>query len=175
MSSVFSSIWQGSWWDPRLPLGSTIYLLGWCVMSIFIFGCRGPNDCIQASKWSYLSGVVSRLLQTTSPESSPSLPDQINGFFERDSTILRFLEPYFAYLGREVRLVTDHVQKSWIGLTLGNATSERVFAICLGYIIVGMILAIYLNVFTVGSARTAGRAIRNAVRQQMLVVKVRTV
>ncbi|KAF9219715.1 hypothetical protein BS17DRAFT_740159 [Gyrodon lividus] len=123
-------------------------------------------------KRSYLSDGVSRWLQSPPREPSPSLPYQINDFFESDSTIARFLQPYFAYLGREVRVFADHFQKSWIRLTLGHGASERAFAICLGYMIVGIMLALYLNVFTVGNARTAGKAIRNAVRQQVLVVKV---
>ena len=57
-------------------------------------------------------------------------------------------------------------------MTLGHGGGERAFAILLGYGVVGTFLAIYLNLFTVGNARTAGRVVRNAIRQQLLVVKV---
>ena len=58
-------------------------------------------------------------------------------------------------------------------MALGDGTGERVFAIALGYAVIGLLLAFYLNIFTVGSARSAGRAVRSAVRQQLLVVKAR--
>lgn len=129
----------------------------------------------QASKRSELSAVASVWLQSPSQERPPHLSQKINDFFESDSTIARLLEPRFAYVGREVRLCTNHFQQSWIRLTLGHGGSERAFAMVLGYGIVGVILALYLNVFSVGNARTAGRAVRNAVRQQLLVVKVRVI
>jgi len=56
-------------------------------------------------------------------------------------------------------------------MALGDGTGERVFAIALGYAVVGLLVAFYLNVFTVGSVKSAGRAVRSAVRQQLLVVK----
>ena len=58
-------------------------------------------------------------------------------------------------------------------MAVGNGTSSRLFAISVGYAIDALLLAIYLNVLPVGSVRSASRAIRNAVRQQLLVVKVR--
>lgn len=58
-------------------------------------------------------------------------------------------------------------------MALGDGTGERVFAIALGYAVIGVLIALYLNVFTVGSVKSAGRAVRSAVRQQLLVVKVR--
>ncbi|KAH0835462.1 hypothetical protein J3R83DRAFT_9100 [Lanmaoa asiatica] len=127
-----------------------------------------------ASKRSELSAVASLWLQSPPEARTPHLSQQISNFFESNSTIAQLLEPRFAYVGREVRLFTDHFQQSWIRLTLGHGSNERAFAITLGYGVVGIILALYLNVFTVGNARTAGRAVRNAVRQQLLVVKVCT-
>ncbi|KAI9573863.1 hypothetical protein HD554DRAFT_2012394, partial [Boletus coccyginus] len=119
-----------------------------------------------------LSAVASLWLQSPPQERPPHLLQKINDFFESNSTIAQLLEPRFAYVGREVRLLTIHFKQSWIRFTLGHGSSERAFAIVLGYGVVGIILALYLNVFTVGNARTAGRAVRNAVRQQLLVVKV---
>jgi E3 ubiquitin-protein ligase MARCH6 len=84
----------------------------------------------------------------------------------------RSLEPYFAQLGKEVRVLVHASKESWTELAVGNGTVERVFAVCLGYFVLALILAAYLNLFTVGNARTAGRAVRNVIRQQLLVIKV---
>ncbi|KAG2142827.1 uncharacterized protein EDB93DRAFT_1241500 [Suillus bovinus] len=111
-------------------------------------------------------------LQNPSPSPAISLSQRLESFLESDSVIVRSLEPYFAILGREVRTASEQLQTSWVNLTMGQGTREKVFAIILGYGVVGVLLAIYLNVFTVGNARSAGRAIRSAVRQQLLVVKV---
>jgi E3 ubiquitin-protein ligase MARCH6 len=87
----------------------------------------------------------------------------------------RFLEPYFALLGKEVRLSGSASLAAWTRMAVGNGPTNKVFAIILGYSVFGLMLAVYLNLLTVGNARTAGRAIRNAIRQQLLVVKVRAV
>jgi len=85
---------------------------------------------------------------------------------------LGFTEPYFVALGGEVREAATKSQATWIRLALGNGPSNRVFAVILGYCVVTFLLCLYLNVLTVGNARTAGIAVRNAVRQQLLVLKV---
>jgi len=85
---------------------------------------------------------------------------------------LGFTEPYFELLGKEVRLTGAKLQATWIRMALGNGTSSRVFAIGLGYAVVSLLFCVYLNILTVGNARTAGLAVRNAVRQQLLVLKV---
>ena len=86
---------------------------------------------------------------------------------------LGFTEPYFEALGKEVRISATKAQVTWIELALGNGPSNRVFAVSLGYLVAAFLLCIYLNLLTVGNARTAGLAVRNAVRQQLLVLKVR--
>ncbi|KAI6001216.1 hypothetical protein EDD15DRAFT_2158897, partial [Pisolithus albus] len=111
-------------------------------------------------------------LRSPPEEPSPGLSGQIEKFFERNSALARFLESYFADFGRDIRLATEQARQSWAHLALGHGTAERTFAICLGYTVITICLAFYLNVFTVGNARSAGRAVRNAVRQQLLVVKV---
>lgn len=85
---------------------------------------------------------------------------------------LGFTEPYFEALGREVRISSTKAQTAWIELALGSGPSNRVFAVFLGYVVAAFVLSIYLNILTVGNARTAGLAVRNAVRQQLLVLKV---
>ncbi|OAX41033.1 hypothetical protein K503DRAFT_713394 [Rhizopogon vinicolor AM-OR11-026] len=111
-------------------------------------------------------------LQTSSPSTTVPLRQRLEDFFESNSTITQFLEPYFATFGREIRSAAERMHTSWINIAMGQGTREKLFAIILGYGVVGVLLAVYLNVFTVGNARSAGRAIRSAVRQQLLVVKV---
>lgn len=125
-----------------------------------------------ASRASQFSGKLLEWLRSPPEEPSPSLPSYIDKFFESESMIARFLEPYFARFGREMRLITEQAQGSWVQLTLGHGTQERTFAIGLGYVVVALSLALYLSVFTAGNARNTGRVVRNAVRQQLLVVKV---
>ncbi|KAG8215068.1 hypothetical protein J3R82DRAFT_8489 [Butyriboletus roseoflavus] len=137
--------------------------------NVFSLVTSFSGSLIPSSK---LSAVASLWLQSPPQERPAHLSQRIDDFFESNSTVARLLEPHFAYVGREVRLFTNHFQQSWIRLTLGHGSNERAFAIVLGYGIVSIILALYLNVFTVGNAKTAGKAVRNAVRQQLLVVKV---
>ena len=91
---------------------------------------------------------------------------------EEDTTFMRLAEPYFAPIGKNVRELTAEGKTTWIRLATGDTPNDRAFAVLLGYAVVGLLLAIYLNILTVGSMRSAGRAVRNAVRQQLLVVKV---
>ena len=93
--------------------------------------------------------------------------------FAAKTPVGRFLEPYFARLGKRVRLNAAGLKSAWIELANGDANMNRCFAIAFGYLIAGLLLAIYLNVQNVGSVQTAGRAVRNAIRQQLIVLKVR--
>lgn len=147
------------------------------VLNILLFLTRqkaSSDDIIEwtISKITTIWDNVVVSLQTPSPSPTTSLSQRLERFLESDSLIARYSEPYFAILGREVRTASEQLQTSWVNLTMGQGTREKVFAIMLGYGVVGILLAIYLNVFTVGNARSAGRAIRSAVRQQLLVVKV---
>ena len=85
---------------------------------------------------------------------------------------LGFSEPYFTVLGGEVRLYVTQVQSTWIRLSLGGGPTSRVFAVCLGYVVVCLLFCLYLNILTVGNARNASIVVRNAIRQQLLVLKV---
>lgn len=69
-------------------------------------------------------------------------------------------------------MTASGVKSTWIRLALGDGTPEKVFAVVLGYAVVGLLLALYLNILTVGNVKSAGRAVRSAVRQQLLVFKV---
>ncbi|KAI0077759.1 hypothetical protein K474DRAFT_1620717 [Panus rudis PR-1116 ss-1] len=91
---------------------------------------------------------------------------------ENDSAWLRLAEPYFAPIGRSVREKYHTLAEAWVQLAIGDNTSSKLFAICLGYALNALVMAIYLNVLTFGSVKSAGRAVRSAVRQQLLVIKV---
>lgn len=85
---------------------------------------------------------------------------------------MRMAEPYFAPLGQSVRQWSEQGKETWVEMAVGDDRQDRVFAVSLGYVVVGLLLAIYLNILTVGTMRSAGRAVRSAIRQQLLVVKV---
>jgi E3 ubiquitin-protein ligase MARCH6 len=87
-------------------------------------------------------------------------------------TLVDLAEPYFASLGMKVRVGAGKLETTWKRLALGHGPAERTFAVFLGYAVVGFLLAVYLNILTVGNVKSAGRAVRSAVRQQLLIVKV---
>ncbi|KAI0048750.1 hypothetical protein FA95DRAFT_1007728 [Auriscalpium vulgare] len=116
----------------------------------------------------FLVSLPSRALPA---DPSPS-PSALERLLESDHPLVRFLEPYFNALGKEVRVTSASFQEGWVRLALSDTNPARVFAVFLGYGAVGLLLAFYLNVLTVGSVKSAGRAVRSAVRQQLLVVKV---
>ena len=57
-------------------------------------------------------------------------------------------------------------------MSLGRGPVEKAFAIVYGYLLIGVSLAIYMNILTVGTIKSAEKAVRTVVRQQLLVVKV---
>ena len=89
-----------------------------------------------------------------------------------DSTLGRLVEPYFASFGEEVRSTAEGIGDWWVRMSLGRGPVEKAFAIVYGYLLIGVSLAIYMNILTVGTIKTAEKAVRTAVRQQLLVVKV---
>ncbi len=106
---------------------------------------------------------------TAQPDPVTAQPSFIGTYL---TDIIMKAEPYFAILGKEVRLSVESLKDSWLRLALGHGPTERLFAVSLGYVIFGLVIAVYLNILTVGTARSAGRAVRSAVRQQLLVIKV---
>ncbi len=82
------------------------------------------------------------------------------------------LEPHFANLGKSLREHAVAFKASWIELSYGDGSVNRVFAIALGYLAFGFVVALYLNILNVGNVQSAGRAIRSAIRQQLIVIKV---
>ena len=91
---------------------------------------------------------------------------------ENDSAFFRLAEPYFAPLGETIREQYHLLTEGWVRLATGDDTASKVFAVALGYTLDVAIIAIYLNVLTFGNVKTAGRAVRSAMRQQLLVLKV---
>ena len=75
------------------------------------------------------------------------------------------VESYVAPLGKNVREWFGEGKSSWAQLATGDMPNDRVFAVILGYTVVGLLLVIYLNSVTVGSMRSTRRAVRNAVCQ----------
>ncbi|KAG6907887.1 hypothetical protein DXG01_006994 [Tephrocybe rancida] len=115
------------------------------------------------------------LAWTVVPSSTPQETSQIPPFLSTQlNKVVDIAEPYFEVLGRNVRLTSEKSVETWKQLAVGEGPVDRAFAITLGYSVVGVLIAIYLNILTVGNARTAGRAVRSAIRQQLLVLKVAT-
>ena len=91
-----------------------------------------------------------------------------------DSPVGAYLEPYLARLGRNIREIVAAIKIAWIELANGDGTANRMFAIVLGYASAALVVALYLNILNVGSVQSAGRAIRTAIRQQLIVTKARS-
>lgn len=113
-----------------------------------------------------LFGWSSGSSPTTLPPSEISAPP---GF---QAVVIDAAEPYFAAFGQEVRVNAVQVRETWTRLALGQGVKEKVFAVALGYVVVMILVSLYLNLLTVGNMKTAGRAVRTAVREQLLVLKV---
>ena len=122
-----------------------------------------PWDKVNA----YVISLSSKLVSGQRPETS-SFIDRI---LESNHPAVQAAESYLEVLGKQVMTSSYQVATSWTRMALGDGTGERIFAIVLGYAVIGLLIAFYLNVFTVGSVKSAGRAVRSAVRQQLLVVK----
>ncbi|KAI9440783.1 hypothetical protein H4582DRAFT_2110852 [Lactarius indigo] len=123
-----------------------------------------PWDRVNA----YVISLSSKLVSGQRSETS-SIIDRI---LKSNHPAVKAAERYLEVLGKQVRISSYQVATSWTRMALGDGTGERMFAIVLGYAVIGLLIAFYLNVFTVGTVKSAGRAVRSAVRQQLLVVKV---
>ncbi|KZT70808.1 hypothetical protein DAEQUDRAFT_708092 [Daedalea quercina L-15889] len=106
---------------------------------------------------------------TASSQPPVSFVDRV---LQSDSPVFRYIEPYFAPLGSKVRSTSEDAKLTWGRLAVGDGPNDKIFAIVLGYAVMGLLVALYLNVLTIGNVRNAGKAVRSAVRQQLLVVKV---
>ncbi|THH10343.1 hypothetical protein EW145_g1377 [Phellinidium pouzarii] len=115
-----------------------------------------------------LDAGIFKILISRSPDASNSA---LSRSIDRvaNSPVAHFLEPYFTWLGKRVRLNALVLKSTWIELANGDASVNRFFAVVLGYTFVGLLVAFYLNILNVGSVQSAGRAIRNAIRQQLIV------
>ena len=127
------------------------------------------QDFIQRANGS-IAGLLSPTAKSTTTEPSSSRWERI---VESDSPVFRYIEPYFAPLGSKVRTGLEDGKVTWTRLASGDGPNERIFAVLLGYFVVALLVALYLNVLTIGNVRNAGKAVRSAVRQQLLVVKAR--
>ncbi|OCH96342.1 hypothetical protein OBBRIDRAFT_816012 [Obba rivulosa] len=112
------------------------------------------------------------LLSTKASNGPTEASSLFDTLLQSDAPVLRVIEPYFAPIGHNVRVGSKEAVSIWIRFALGNGPNEKAFAVVLGYAIISLLLALYLNILTVGSVKSAGRAVRSAVRQQLLVLKV---
>ncbi|KIL65587.1 hypothetical protein M378DRAFT_518862 [Amanita muscaria Koide BX008] len=139
--------------------------------SAAMVGMRNRSQVFLNAPWERLIEVVFR--DSKQPDAQPGAINSRSSFITTYLTDISLkAEPYFAVLGKEVRLSAERVKESWLNLALCHGPMERLFAVSLGYVIIGLSVAVYLNLLTVGTARSAGRAVRSAVRQQLLVLKV---
>ncbi|KAJ3806308.1 hypothetical protein F5876DRAFT_80832 [Lentinula aff. lateritia] len=83
-----------------------------------------------------------------------------------------YVESCLAALGREIRQSHKQFCGVWTQLAIGNGPAERIFSVIFGYCIIASALVVYMNILTIGNVKTAGRAVRTAVKQQLLVLKV---
>jgi hypothetical protein len=106
--------------------------------------------------------------------SSTSLP-WIDRVFENEDPSVQQAITIFADFGRRTRIFAVVAKEWWTRHALGDSVADNAFAIALGYYVFAILLAVYLNVLTLGSMRNAGRAVRQTVHNQLLVLKVRVV
>lgn len=115
------------------------------------------------------SGFFNELLHSKAPEPAPE-PNVT--YVDRVASFLGPTEPHFAAFGKEVRVNWTGFSEQWQKLAVGQTTPDRLFALLLGYMVAALMVALYLNLLTIGNMRSAGRAVRSTVRQQLLVIKV---
>ncbi|KAF5383819.1 hypothetical protein D9615_003736 [Tricholomella constricta] len=150
-----------------------LFLVGKSLGQTVVDGIVGATTKLGSNVANLTDNPLEHLFAWTSstpqPQTSAASPSFVSACLDK---LVDLAEPQFAWLGMRVRLASLHVQLIWIRLAVGEAPADRAFAIILGYAVVGLAVAIYLNLLTVGNARSAGRAVRSAVRQQLLVLKV---
>jgi E3 ubiquitin-protein ligase MARCH6 len=99
----------------------------------------------------------------------------IDRVFENEDPAVQQTITLFADFGRKTRIFAVTTKEWWTRHALGDSVADNAFAIALGYCVLAILLAIYLNVLTLGSMRNAGRAVRQTVHNQLLVLKVRMI
>ncbi|KAL1742132.1 hypothetical protein HDZ31DRAFT_84364 [Schizophyllum fasciatum] len=82
------------------------------------------------------------------------------------------VEGWFAPFGGYVKAIVKEIKTTWTVFALEDQPPQRGFAVILGYSMILLGAGIYLNLLSVGNVQTATRAIRNTVRQQLVVLKV---
>ncbi|KZV69277.1 hypothetical protein PENSPDRAFT_608901 [Peniophora sp. CONT] len=127
----------------------------------------------QAAKWvGALNGTA--LASAPTPASSATATSLLDSVY-----VQRVLAFPIVQKALSSPIYTDHIVPfttrtwtSWTKLATSDAPSARASAVAIGYGAVGLGLVMWLNVVNVGSVRSVGRAVRDAVRQWVLVVKV---
>ncbi|KAH9893215.1 hypothetical protein C8Q73DRAFT_746014 [Cubamyces lactineus] len=164
----------------RLAVPPLVALSQFVLASCFsaVSSLAGPERAEKVASYDQGIELATKILGGSSAPASSQIASSENAssylykLLEEDTTVMRIAEPYFAPLGHNVRQWSASGKETWIELAMGDDRQDRIFAVLLGYAVVGLLLAIYLNILTVGTMRSAGRAVRSAIRQQLLVVKV---
>uniref|UniRef100_A0A0W0F5D3 RING-type E3 ubiquitin transferase n=2 Tax=Moniliophthora roreri TaxID=221103 RepID=A0A0W0F5D3_MONRR len=142
-----------------------------------VFGVQGEEKVKGAFErvWGLVEGALSfsssPVTETvTALEPTKTAAPVIVSWSERIPVPWDVIEPYFTPLGAYLRSTYTSLRDLYISFALNDGPYERVLSVFLGYVIIGVVLGLYLRV----NVRNAGRAVRSAVRQQLLVVKVAT-
>ncbi|KAI4521828.1 hypothetical protein K525DRAFT_279161 [Schizophyllum commune Loenen D] len=113
---------------------------------------------------------VERAFSSGAVEETGSVESQASFFW--DTVIGKQAEEWLANLGVHVKAFGHEVKNTWIMLAIGDQPAQRAFAVVLGYSVILLGAGIYLNLLSVGNVQTATRAVRNTIRQQLVVLKV---
>ncbi|KAG6888471.1 hypothetical protein C0995_008044 [Termitomyces sp. Mi166 len=147
-------------------------LLGQGVVDNIVAGSAKLAENVEKFGDNPLEGIISwTAVSTSMPQETTEAPSFVLEYFDK---FINVIEPYFAPLGEKIRLISGKALLMWEQMAVGEGPANRAFAIYLGYAVVGLLLSVYLNFIAAGNAKTAGRAVRIAVRQQLLVLKVAT-
>ncbi|KAJ7230501.1 hypothetical protein GGX14DRAFT_583567, partial [Mycena pura] len=159
---------------------ANVFFIGILLLISVLFGQQKADRMFEVTSAYYrvhkLSDKPLEQLLAWSTSSTPATPTPSETFVfsEYQNAIVEAAEPYFALLGNEVRISASQLRATWTQLALGHGVKEKIFAVVLGYVVVILLASIYLNLLTVGNMKTAGRAVKTAVREQLLVLKVAT-
>ncbi|KIJ55634.1 hypothetical protein M422DRAFT_199944 [Sphaerobolus stellatus SS14] len=129
-----------------------------------------PPPPVPSSVWISMSNYVASIARLSRAPPVPitrAPPPSL-----ADHWMFAYAEDLFAAIGKQVRLHLASFLYQWKELAESDGNAARVWAVILGYSIAGFLAALYLNTFTVGNVKTAGRAVRSAIKQQMIVMKV---
>ncbi|KAF8644973.1 hypothetical protein AX16_008157 [Volvariella volvacea WC 439] len=171
---VFPLVFKVAQWLVMLVVRPVVFIGGKVLGSELKATVESKSTAIHEQVMALRESSITQIFGAKTPEvvEVQANTTLFSKFEESFPQVVEVAEPYFAAFGKQVRVGATHSRDQWIKMALGSSASDRMFAVFLGYAVIGLLLALYLNILTVGNARSAGRAVRNAVRQQLLVIKV---